>query len=97
MKFWISRNRESFQVLKSEFAIPDDTWNLDPQSKRAVTICNLFVNHQYSIPRVIRLLDEDLRNVVSALLKYGIIRDRRVRQMRQPQRIERRKTVFSPN
>ena len=80
MKFWTSQNRDGFHVREGKFTIPDDTRNLDPQSKRAVTICNLFLNHHYSISNLARLLDDDNRNVVFALLKNGIIRDRRVRQ-----------------
>ena len=77
--------------------MPADTWNLDPQSKRAVTICNLFVNHQYSISDIVCVLDEYRRNVVLVLLNKGIIRDRRVRQTIPPEEIERRTTVVSPN
>ena len=97
MKQSISQDRDGFQVREGEFTLPADTWNLDPQSKRAVTICNLFVNHQHSISDVARVLDEDRRNVVLVLLKKGIIRDRRVRQTAPPEGIERRKTVTSPN
>ena len=78
MKQSILQHRDGFFILVEEFALPADSWNLDPQSKRAVTICNLFVNHRYSISDVVRVLDEDLRNVVQVLLKKGIIRDGRV-------------------
>ncbi len=85
-----------FMSGKVNFILPADTSNLDPQSKRAVTICNLFVNHQYGISDIVRLLDENHRNVINALLKKGIIRDRRVRQRTRPEGSEHRKTVFSP-
>ena len=77
--------------------LAEDTWELDPQSKRAVTICNLFVNHRYGISDVIRVLDEDRRNVVLVLLKQGIIRDRRVQQTSAPDGPERRIIVVSLN
>ncbi len=92
----ISQERDGFHV-RVGFTLPSDTSNLDPKSKRAVTICNLFVNHQYSISDVVRVLDEDRRNVVSVLLNKGIIRDRRVRLTAPPEGIERRRTVISPN
>jgi hypothetical protein len=76
----ISQDRDGFHILVGEFPLPADSWKLDPQTKRAVTICNLFVNHHYSIPDVARVLDENRRNVINALLEKGIIRDRRVRQ-----------------
>ncbi|HKZ39781.1 MAG TPA: hypothetical protein VJ044_02400 [Candidatus Hodarchaeales archaeon] len=93
MKQSISQDREGFHVREGEFPYPADTSNLDPQSKRAVTICNLFVNHQYGISDVVRVLDEDRRNVVLVLLKKGIIRDRRVRELTPPEGIERRISV----
>jgi hypothetical protein len=75
--------------------LPEDAVNFDPQRKRAVTICNLFVNHHICISDVARVLDEDRRNVVRVLLKQGIIRDRRVQQTRPPDGMEHRKTIFN--
>jgi hypothetical protein len=93
----ISQDRDGFHVRVGEFTLPSDTSKLDPKSKRGVTICNLFVNHQYGISDIVRVLDEDRGNVVHVLLKKGIIRDRRVRERTPPEGSERRKTVFSPN
>ena len=93
----IFQERDGFQVRKDEFPLPEDPLKLDPQTKRAVTICNLFVNHHYGISDVARVLDENSRNVVLALLKKGIIGDRRVQQTRPPEGIEHRTTVVSPN
>jgi hypothetical protein len=93
----ISQDRDGFCVRVGEFTLPADTSNLDPKSKRAVTICNLFVNHQYSISDVVRVLDEDRGNVVLVLLKKGIIRDRRMRQRTPPQGTERRRIAVSLN
>jgi hypothetical protein len=80
----ISQERDGFHVRVGEFILPADTSKLDPNSKRAVTICNLFVNHHYGISDVARVLDEDRRNVINALLKKGIVRERRVRQRTPP-------------
>ncbi len=91
----IPQDLDGFHVLVEEFTLPEDAVNLDPQRKRAVTICNLFVNHHISISDVARVLDEDRRNVVRALLKQGIIRDRRVQQTRPPDGMEHRKAVFT--
>lgn len=93
----ILQERDGFQVRKDEFPLPEDTSKLDLQTKRAVTICNLFVNHHYGISDVARVLDENSRNVVLALLKKGIIGDRRVQQTRPPEGVEHRKPVVSPN
>jgi hypothetical protein len=86
----IPQDRDGFQVREGQFTLPTDTSNLDPQTKRAVTICNLFVNHQYGISDVVRVLDENRRNVIHVLLAQGIIRDRRVRQTAPPEGSEQR-------
>jgi hypothetical protein len=91
----IPQDQDGFHVLAEVFTLPEDSVNLDPQRKRSLTICNLFVNHQISISDVARVLDEDRRNVVRVLLKQGIIGDRRVRQTRPADGMEHRKTVFS--
>jgi len=92
----IFQDRDGFQVRKDEFPLPEETWDLDPQTKRAVTICNLFVNYRYGVSDVVRLLDENRKHVVFVLLKQGIIRERRGGQTRPPDGIEHRKPVVSP-
>ena len=92
----IFQDRDGFHVRQQEFPLPEDPWALDPQTKRAVTICNLFVNHRYGISDIARVLDEDQRNIVLVLIKQGIIRDRRRGQTRPPDGIERRKPLVSP-
>ena len=91
-----TQDRDGFQAWEGNFTFPEETWKLDPQTKRAVTICNLFVNHQHSISDIVRILDENRRNVVLVLINQGIIRDRRGGQMKPPGGIEHRKPVFSP-
>ena len=49
MSQFIFQDQDGFQVRENQFPMPEGTWNLDPQTKRAVTICNLFVNHHYGI------------------------------------------------
>ena len=96
MKQSISQDRDGFHILVEQFPLAADNWKLDPQSKRVVTICNLFVNHQYNIPDIVRVLDEDRRDVVLALLKKAVIRERRTRQAAPPEGIDRRRTVVRP-
>jgi hypothetical protein len=93
----IFQSRDGFYVLEGEFAFQADTWNLDPQRKRVVTICNLFVNHKYSIRDLARVLDESRTDVIQVLLRKGIIGDRRMRQARPPEGIEHRNTFVSTN
>ena len=69
MRQCVSQDRDGFHVRESEFTLPPDSRNLDQQTKRAVRICDLFVNHAYTISDIVRVLDEDCRNVVHALLE----------------------------
>lgn len=90
----IVHDRDGFHVIEGEFTLPDDTWKLDPQTKTAVTICNLFINHEYGISDIARALNENPRDVIRVLLSQGIIRDRRVRQITPLHGIERRISVY---
>jgi len=96
MRQSILRDRDGFQVREDEFTMPEDTWKLDPHTKKTMMICNLFVNHRYSIWNIARALDKDSKDVVTVLLNKGIIRDRRLRRMAPPEGIERRRTFVSP-
>jgi hypothetical protein len=84
--------QDGFQVRKQELAVPVDTRDLDPQTKRDFTICNLFINQKLTISDIIRVLDEDYGHVVMALLESGIIQDRRQKQRQPPAGIDRRRT-----
>lgn len=96
MRRSVSQDRDGFHVRESEFTLPLDSRNLDHQTKRAVTICDLFVNHSYTISDIVRVLDEDPRNAVHALLEQGIIRERRTKQIASPHGTERRMSVVGP-
>ena len=76
MRQSVSQDRDGFHVRQSEFTLPPDPCDLDHQTKRAVTICNLFVNHAYTISAIVRVLDEDRRNVVLALLESSDLTER---------------------
>ena len=93
----ISLDRDGFYILVNEFSLPDNTSNLDLQTKTTVTICNLFVNHEYGISDIARSLNEHRRDVIHVLLEQGIIRDRRVREVTTPHGIERRISVYQLN
>ena len=96
MRQSILQDRDGFQVREDEFTLPEDSWKLDPHTKKNMMICNLFVNHRYNILNIARALDKDCKDVVTVLLNKGIIRDRRLRRMPLPEGIERRRTVGSP-
>ena len=96
MSYSIFHDRDDFQVREGRFILPEDTSCLDPQTKRAVTICNLFVNHHLNVSDIVRLLDEDRRNVILVLINQDIIKDRRRGQAKTPDGMERRKPLISP-
>jgi len=83
--------RDGFEVREREFYVPRDSVNLDPKTKRSITICNLFLNHRLNVSDIARLLDEDQGNVVSTLLQRGVITERRQHKGDHPPKgIERR-------
>jgi hypothetical protein len=88
-----SGTRDGFQVMRDQFILPRDTSALDPKTKRAVTICNLFVNHKLTLADIVRLLDEDNGRVVLALLEQGIVQERRHKPRGVPAEKERRKST----
>jgi len=69
--------REGFQLRENHFSLPEHSIELDVERKRALTICNLFISHNMSISNIQRVLDEDTGRIVEALVKSGIVYDRR--------------------
>jgi len=51
--------RDGFQVEKVRLRFPIDTVNLDRETKRRATICNLFVHFKLTLRDIVRVLDED--------------------------------------
>ena len=84
--------RDDFQLKEKNFALPEHSIDLDPQRQRALTICNLFVNHNMSISNIQRVLDEDHGKIIQVLIQRGIIYDRRQIAGRPPVGVERRIT-----
>jgi hypothetical protein len=82
--------RDGFQVKAKIFTMPSNPLELPAKTKRAMTICNLFVNHQLSVADIERVLDEDGGRIVRELIKHGIVCDRRQLAGRPPGGIERR-------
>ncbi|MEW5977856.1 MAG: hypothetical protein AB1898_18845 [Acidobacteriota bacterium] len=85
------RIREGFQVKQSSFAMPQDSTRLKPEVKRALTICNLFCNHQLDIADIARVLDESVSRVIQVLIQQGLIHDRRKGAQPPPVGFDRRR------
>jgi hypothetical protein len=80
--------REGFRVLKTDFAPPANAAQLEPNIKRKITICNLFLNHKLPIKDIARILDESYGHAVSTLIEQRIVQERRKtpREQQEPQR-----------
>ena len=85
------QDRDGFRILKGEFEVPRDSIFLKAETKRALTICNLFTNHQLSVSQIAQLLEEDLGKVVQVLVKKRIVHERRMKDVRGTSDVERRK------
>jgi hypothetical protein len=72
-----------FQLTGKKFRLRE-TLHLDPESKREVTICNLFANLDSSVADIMRALDENYGHVIQTLIKHGIVSDRRRQQEEVP-------------
>ncbi|PYV43127.1 MAG: hypothetical protein DMG06_11840 [Acidobacteria bacterium] len=86
--------RDGFQLTQRRFVAPPNTSFLDSVTKRKVTICNLFSNHELPIRDIARVLDENYGRVVTILIEQGLIHERRKgRAGAQPQ-VDRRRSYF---
>ena len=90
MAQWWPLWREGFYLRENNFVLPEQTVALDPRTKRDLTICNLFVNHNMSILNIQRLLDEDPGKIVHALIDHRILQDRRQMNGQPPKGVDRR-------
>jgi hypothetical protein len=68
---------EGFRIFKQKYVGPECTVDLPPIEKRTVTVCNLFANQNKPIDEIAELLDTNRRTVISALIREGLILDRR--------------------
>src|SRR5262245_3210496 len=83
---------DGFKLRELKFTVPPDTSGLDPTTKREVTICNLFVNHELTVRDIVRILDEDFGHIVAVLLRNGVVDERRQESQKPPEGIERRRS-----
>ena len=81
---------EGFRLTKQNYVGPEDTVNLPTNEKRTVTVCNLF-SQQKAIDEIAELLDTNRRTVISALIREGLIVDRR--GSTKALKLERRQTA----
>jgi len=82
--FYDNYTIEGFEKTNKKFELPSDLVQLDPATKRRMTICNLFANQSLSIGEIVKLLDSGLHQVVPALIDQGLIKERRRNRGKNP-------------
>src|SRR5262245_18347917 len=84
--------RDGFQLREYNFTLSQSRIGLDPTAQRSLPlyICDVFVRHKLSISNIERVLDEDYRTIVQALIENGILYDRRQMAGQPPVGFERR-------
>jgi hypothetical protein len=64
-----------------QYSMPEpveyDLYDLDPLSKRKVTICNLFANHEKTVTEIAELLETSRKLVIDTLVENKLLKDRR--------------------
>jgi hypothetical protein len=80
MKLKESVSQEGFLVLRNSFFPLANAGELAPHLRIDIAICDLFVNHQLSIKQIAQTLDEPNKRVVYAVIKQGIVQERRSAQ-----------------
>ena len=86
--------KPEFELKETRYDMPPpenyDLYHLDPQAKRKMTVCNLFVNHNKTIAEIVELLEVTKKFVIDALIENNLIKDRRKRTVQiQPDRREK--------
>ncbi len=84
------RTQDGFELRTTEFSLPADPGYLDPQTKRDLAICTLFLERGMSIADIISITDEDYETVVRALLRRRVVMDRRQKPRQSWKKRERR-------
>ena len=68
--------RDGF-LIRGEFALPSNRYDLDSQVQRDLEICNLFVNEEFTISDIVEITRHTYGAVVQALLRQRAVVDRR--------------------
>ena len=71
---------EGFRKTDEKFELPENLTQMDSETKRKFTICNLFTNQNLSIKDICVVLDASKHQVVDALIDQNLIKERRKRR-----------------
>jgi len=69
--------RDGFRLKQQSYRLPADLAPLDSDSRKQVSICNLFLNERRGIQEIVHLLGESYGNVVHVLISQGVVYERR--------------------
>ncbi len=67
------------EPMKYDMPEPEnyDLYDLDPLTKRKMTICNLFANHAKTVLEISNLLEASRKLVIDTLVENKLLKDRR--------------------
>ena len=85
--------RDGFDLYKDKFEFPPNFAILSTDGKRAVVVCDLFINGGFTVEKIMQFLEENYGNVVRTLIAQGVIKDRRFVFGKSPSGQERRARV----
>ena len=71
--------RDGFRRTGKTFELPADTYELAPDRKQVMTLCNLFANHGQSIEELAVYFEMDRSRVIALLMREGLLEDQRRR------------------
>ena len=71
--------RDGFRKTGKTFELPTDIYELPPERKQVMTLCNLFANHGQSIEELAVYFEMDRSRVIALLMLEGLLEDQRRR------------------
>jgi len=71
--------RDGFRKTGKTFELPTDIYELAPERKQVMTLCNLFANHGQSIEELAVYFEMDRSRVIALLMLEGLLEDQRRR------------------
>ena len=74
--------QDPIQPSGKKFEMPHSFHNLDPESKRTLTICNLFANNDQSVEEIADYFRVTRSQVVRILMTEGFLKEQRKREQR---------------
>jgi hypothetical protein len=71
--------QDPLQPTGKLFELPESFQELDPETKRTLTICNLFTNNDQSVEQIADYFQVPRSQVVRILIAEGFLKEQRIR------------------